>query len=75
MELHQFKWLGDDGLIGEIPHRWNHLVDYDANRPVGEISNLHYTIGGPYFDDYADCSYNKEWTDERDRMLHADQRK
>ncbi len=26
LELHQFKWLGDDALIGEIPSRWNHLV-------------------------------------------------
>ncbi|NBR29730.1 MAG: aminotransferase class V-fold PLP-dependent enzyme, partial [Betaproteobacteria bacterium] len=26
LELHQFKWLGDDSLIGELPHRWNHLV-------------------------------------------------
>src|SRR5512141_897801 len=32
LELHQFKWLGDDGLIGELPDRWNHLVGYDAPR-------------------------------------------
>ncbi len=29
LELHQFKWLGDDRLIGELPPRWNHLVGYD----------------------------------------------
>lgn len=73
LELHQFKWLNDDSLIGEIPHAWNHLVDYDPPSPVAEISNLHYTIGGPYFDDYRDCGYGKEWLDERDAMLFADQ--
>src|ERR1700693_2486545 len=32
LELHQFKWLGTDALIGELPSRWNHLVSYDAPR-------------------------------------------
>lgn len=75
LDLHRFNWLGDDSLIGEIPHRWNHLVDYDPPAPVAEVSNLHYTIGGPYFDDFRDCGYAKEWLDERAAMLHADQRK
>lgn len=47
LDLHQFKWLDDDHLIGELPHRWNHLVDYDP--PVEDVANLHYTLGGPYF--------------------------
>ena len=46
LELHQFKWLGDDALIGEIPHRWNHLVDYDPEVPPAEVSLFHYTTGG-----------------------------
>ncbi|HYD71249.1 hypothetical protein [Azospirillum sp.] len=74
-DLHQFKWLGDDGLIGEIPHRWNHLVDYDPPAPVEETSNLHYTIGGPYFEEFRDCGYADLWTAERERMLFAAQRK
>jgi len=36
LELHRFKWLGNDDLIGEIPHRWNHLVDYDPACPLDE---------------------------------------
>lgn len=75
LELHRFHWLGDDGLIGEIPHKWNHLVDYDPALPAAGLSNLHYTIGGPYFDDFKDCAYAREWFDERDAMLHADQLK
>jgi hypothetical protein len=73
LELHRFKWLDGDSLIGEIPHRWNHLVDYDPPLPAEEISNLHFTIGGPYFDDYRECGYADLWLAERDAMLHADQ--
>ena len=69
LELHRFHWLGDDGLIGNIPARWNHLVDYDPEKPVGELSNLHFTTGGPYFDEYKDCGYADLWFEERDRML------
>jgi hypothetical protein len=35
---------------------------------------VHYTLGGPYFDEYRDCEYAAEWFAERDRMLHAEQR-
>jgi len=73
LELHRFRWLGDDNLIGEIPHKWNHLVGYDDVQPAEDISNLHYTIGGPYFDDYQDTDYSKEWFDERDATLRCDQ--
>jgi hypothetical protein len=72
LELHQFKWLGDDGLIGELPHCWNHLVGYDLPRPG--MSLVHYTLGGPYFDEYRDCEYSKEWFADRDAMLFAAQR-
>ena len=71
LELHRFHWLGDDRLIGELPHRWNHLVDYDPTVPASEISNLHFTTGGPWFEDYRSCSYAELWFAERDRMLHA----
>lgn len=71
LELHQFKWLGDDSLIGEIPPRWNHLVDYDPELPEDEVSLLHYTEGGPYFEDYANCGYADVWLAERDKVNHA----
>jgi hypothetical protein len=73
LELHQFKWLGSDALIGEIPHRWNHLVDYDP--PSDEVSLLHYTLGGPYFSEYENCGYAQLWRQERQAMLFADRRR
>jgi lipopolysaccharide biosynthesis glycosyltransferase len=71
LELHQFKWLSDDGLIGELPRRWNHLVDYDPTVPADELSLIHFTEGGPYFDAYKGCSYADLWFAERKRMLFA----
>ncbi|MDD2767309.1 MAG: glycosyltransferase [Methylococcus sp.] len=72
LELHQFKWLDDDNLIGEIPPRWNHLVGYDS--PSIDVSLVHYTIGGPYFEEYRDCEYSEEWRSELADVLRVDQR-
>jgi hypothetical protein len=72
LELHQFKWLGNDALIGELPHDWNHLVGYDE--PKAGVSLVHFTIGGPYFDEYKNCEYAKEWFADRAAMLAVSQR-
>ncbi len=69
LELHQFKWLGNDDLIGEIPHRWNHLVGYDA--PSQDVSLVHYTIGGPYFEEYKSVEHADAWRRELVQMQHA----
>lgn len=69
LDLHQFKWLNDDALIGELPQRWNHLVGY--NPPRADAALVHYTLGGPYFAQYADCEYGAAWRRERDAMLRA----
>ncbi len=73
LELHQFEWLASDDLIGEIPARWNHLVGY--NPPCQDVSLVHYTLGGPYFDEYRDCEYADAWRREQQAMLRVDQRK
>jgi hypothetical protein len=72
LELHQFKWLESDDLIGALPHAWNHLVGYNA--PRRDAALVHFTLGGPYFPDYADCEYAEAWRAERDAMLHAGRR-
>lgn len=72
LELHQFKWLGDDSLIGALPDRWNLLVGVQPAR--ADAANVHYTIGGPYFTEYRDCDYAAEWFAMRDDMLRVDQR-
>lgn len=72
LELHQFKWLGDDRLIGQLPSRWNHLVGYDDPGPDAAL--LHYTHGGPWFSQFVDCEYSADWFAERDQMLKVIER-
>lgn len=70
LQLHQFKWLDSTDQIGALPRRWNHLVG--VSEPLDETPGLvHYTIGGPYFTQYADCEYASEWFEERDDMLYV----
>jgi hypothetical protein len=73
LELHQFKWLADETLIGAIPQQWNHLVGYSA--PDAQAANVHFTLGGPYFHDYASCDYATDWLSEKQAMVRVDQRK
>jgi hypothetical protein len=35
---------------------------------------VHYTLGGPYFDEYAHCEYADEWRHEREAMLEVSRR-
>ncbi len=72
LQLHQFKWLGDDSHIGELPARWNHLVGYD--KPGQGVANAHYTSGGPYFSEFVNCDYSQEWIAELKATVRADQR-
>ena len=72
LELHQFKWLDGDDQIGELPSAWNHLVnEYDYR---GDAKLVHFTEGGPYFDEYRNDDYAEEWFATRERVLHVTQR-
>lgn len=72
LDLHQFKWLCSDAEIGALPMEWNHLVGYNPTRC--DAANVHYTLGGPYFWETADCEYAQAWQEEKGRMLRVDQR-
>ena len=72
LELHQFKWLDAEELIGELPAKWNHLVG--VGEPDPDAALVHFTIGGPYFHEYRGCEFADEWDAERDAMLRCDQR-
>jgi len=59
LELHQFKWLESEDLIGELPLEWNWLVGEYEHKD--DVNNVHYTKGGPWFEDYKDCDYAQDW--------------
>ena len=69
LELHQFKWLSDDSEIGALPLGWNWLVGEYDHDPAAK--NAHFTRGGPYFTDYADCDYADEWREVHARVNHV----
>lgn len=64
LDFHQFRWL-DDEDIGSLPLEWNCLDDYyHLENPKA----IHYTDGGPWFDNYEETSYSDLWIKERDEM-------
>jgi len=70
--LHQFKWRESEDLIGEIPHTWNFLVGEEEKLNNGKLPDLiHYTLGGPYFDDYKGCDYEEVWEQYKSEMTSA----
>ena len=59
LELHQFKWLGDDNKIGSLPLEWNWLI---GEYPYNDKAKIcHFTLGGPYFKEYEKSDYADEW--------------
>jgi hypothetical protein len=73
LELHQFKWLESENLIGGLPKEWNHLVSEYAPNPDAKL--VHYTVGGPYFNEYEGCEYSDKWFEERAHMNFCAQRR
>lgn len=66
LELHRFHWLKDEE-IGSLPLEFNWLVGEYEDNPQAKV--LHWTNGGPWFEDYKDTERAKEWFAERDAML------
>ena len=58
--FHRFSWLKDEE-VGQISHEWNWLVDWYQEPEDGTPKALHYTEGGPWFENYRHCSYHGVW--------------
>lgn len=72
LNLHRFTWLNDDE-IGELDVRWNWLVgEYDD--PPHDVKNVHWTVGGPYFNEFKNADFSEEWFAEELRMRNCLQR-
>jgi hypothetical protein len=71
LDLHRFAWLGD-AFIGALPLQWNWLVSEYPYRADAKL--VHFTRGGPYFDEYRDCDYAAEWFAEFESMRRRDER-
>ncbi|MBI1272623.1 MAG: glycosyltransferase [Alphaproteobacteria bacterium] len=68
-DLHRFCWL-EDNEIGALPPTWNWLEGHSD--PAIDPKVVHYTRGGPWFDNWKHVAYAQEWLDEADMVRHAD---
>lgn len=65
--LHRFSWLKDEE-VGEFSYEWNYLVGwYNKGTPKA----LHYTEGGPWFENYRNCDFHQEWKQELKDMMNG----
>ena len=59
-ELHQFHWLAAEQELGDLPAKWNHLVQYYLPNPDAAL--VHWTLGGPYLGgEYETTEFAHEW--------------
>ena len=69
LQLHRFAWLKDE-KIGSLPLEWNWLVgEYPAN---ARAKFWHYTLGGPWWQQYRKVDHAKEWFEEYYHMTGQD---
>ena len=62
---------GRDKVSRRRSSAWYHLVD--EYEPNSDAKLVHYTLGGPYFDEYRGCEFSGERFDERDRLSNVTQ--
>ena len=60
--LHRFSWLKDEE-IGKLHHTWNYLVGWYNDIETPNL--IHYTEGGPWFENYQDCEFAELWNKEK----------
>ena len=65
--LHRFQDI-PDGQIGELPRTWNTLDWMDEHTKL-----VHYTSGGPWFEECRDHPYGAIWLEWRERYGAAKQ--
>jgi len=66
--LHRFSWLKDEE-VGELDHTWNYLVGVYDDIKTPKL--IHYTEGGPWFENYRDCEFNELWKHELQDMMNG----
>ena len=67
--LHQFKWL-EDNEIGSLDERWNWLEGWTSQHNSQNPYAVHFTRGGPWFEEWQDVEFAKDWLKERDDYLN-----
>lgn len=72
--LHRFQWLSDD-LIGEVSETWNWLEGWCRKPDKGTPKGIHFTRGGPWFENWQHVDYAQLWLGERHHFLEKNKQK
>ena len=51
-------------LFNELPYEYNWLVGWYTETETRKPKILHYTEGGPWFENYRECEYSDDWKKE-----------
>lgn len=62
--LHRFNWISDDNAIGALDLDWNFL-EGEYTKPEKLPRVIHYTNGGPWFEEWQNVDYADNWRAER----------
>jgi hypothetical protein len=65
--LHRMQWA-DDAEIGALPTAFNWLEGWNTVADDGRPRAVHYTRGGPWFEQWQDVDFADEWLAEYRRL-------
>lgn len=68
--LHRFEWIQDESAIGALDLEWNFL-EGEYPKPEKTPRVIHFTNGGPWFEEWMDVDYADLWLKERDIYLES----
>ena len=66
--FHRFSWLKDEE-IGALDHTWNYLVGVYDDIETPKL--IHYTEGGPWFENYRNGEFSLRWKEELQAMMNG----
>lgn len=66
--LHRFAWISDQDAIGSLPLDWNFL-EGEYPRPEATPRVIHFTNGGPWFENWQNVDFADLWLAERNLYL------
>src|SRR6185437_165707 len=69
--LHRMQWVAD-GDIGALPDAWNWLEGWNKKPASGTPNAVHFTRGGPWFEQWQNVDYGDLWIAERSMLKSAD---
>lgn len=67
LHLHRFNWLSDD-VIGALPITWNYLEGWHTPAECEDPTAVHFTRGGPWFEQWRHVEYGAEWSAISDQI-------